>query len=230
MSKQSTPSVFPQALIERLSEEGLLAVLTIEDPDTAVPLSKALVEGGVRAMELAWRTPATMECLEKITAEVPEMIVGIGTILNKEQLHKARQNGAAFGVSPGYSRQLVSTAFELEFPYAPGVMTPSDIQEAVQQGCQLLKYFPAESAGGIKHLRTMNAPFAHLNLRYIILGGLTEDNADGYLKEPCVSVLGGSWIAPKELIEQRDWNTIRQRASRARQLWENMRGKTKIHA
>lgn len=174
-------------------------------------------------MELAYRTPATIQCLKLIRRAVPEMMVGIGTILNENQLKQAQQEDAAFAVSPGYSPGLVDCALEINFPYAPGVMTPSDIQQAVGQGCRYLKYFPAQTSGGIKHLQTMNAPFAHLGLRYIVLGGLTEDQAGKYLMEPCVSILGGSWIAPKQLIQNADWSAIQIKAESAKSLRKSPR-------
>lgn len=219
MTNPDSSSIFPQELIDRLTKEGILAVLTIEDPKSAAPLAEALVSGGIRAMELAYRTPATIQCLRNIRKAVPEMMVGIGTILNQRQLKEAQQEGAMFAVSPGYSPQLVEWAGVINFPYAPGVMTPSDIQQAVSQGCRYLKFFPAQTAGGIKHLNTMNAPFAHLGLRYIVLGGLTEANADEYIKDPSVSILGGSWIAPQELIKSADWNAIQRKAQGARDIW-----------
>lgn len=200
-----------------------MAVLTIDDTRTAAPLAKALVAGGVRAMELALRTPVAVECLRIIRAEVPDMLVGIGTILTGVQMREVSREGAAFGVSPGYSPELIDTALELEFPYAPGVMTPSEVQQAVNQGCPLLKYFPAETSGGTAHLAAMNAPFAHLGLRYIVLGGLTARNAAVYLQDPAVAVLGGSWIAPRPLIAAGDWSAIRANAEQARSLFDATR-------
>ncbi len=217
---------FPSELAGELSADGLLAVLTVERVEDAAPLARALVAGGVRVMELALRTPAAWDCLRAIRAEVPEMLAGLGTVLTSDQLREAREAGAAFGVSPGLSHGLLREAREMGFPYAPGVMTPGEVQAAVEHGCRFLKYFPAESAGGLSHLRSMNAPFAHLGLRYIVLGGLTETNASAYLADPSVAVLGGSWIAPAELIARRDWDTIQTRAERARALVDAVRGET----
>lgn len=212
------PTAFAAELEDTLCRDSLLAVLTIKNAEDAVPLAQALVDGGVRIMELAWRTSATLAALEAIRREVPEMLAGVGTLLRVEQLAAAQNAGAAFGVSPGLSVALLKGAAKLGFSYAPGVMTPSEIQVAVENGSSFLKYFPAESAGGRAHLKSMNAPFAHLGLRYIVLGGLNEDNAAGYLEEPCVSVLGGSWIAPPDLISRKDWKSISERAKRARAL------------
>ncbi len=199
-------------------DEKLLAVLTIDDPEDAVPVAEALLAGGVRAMELAWRTPGALAALERVVEAVPEMLAGVGTLLAPEQIHAARDAGAAFGVSPGLSVKLLDTARESGFPYAPGIMSPSDLHLAAEYGCTLLKFFPAESSGGLQHLRNINAPFKHLDFRYVVLGGLNETNMPSYLSEPSVSVIGGSWIASPDLIAAGNWEEIRCRAARARQI------------
>jgi len=217
-------SLFPHALETDIVEDGLLAVVTLDHTRHALPLAKALLGGGIRVMELAWRTPAALDCLHVLRSKIPEMRVGMGTLLNPEQLHQAQKADAVFGVSPGLTVELLEVAQALKFPYAPGVLTPSEVQLAVVHGCRLLKYFPAESGGGIAHLKSMNAPFAHLGLRYIVLGGLNESNAATYLNESCVGVLGGSWIAPVEMIRRENWEEIRSRAGRARELVDRAKG------
>lgn len=212
--------LFPERLLASLTAERLLAVFTVTDPDDAPPLARALVRGGIRVMELAWRTDATLEALRAIRSEVPEMLAGIGTLLTVDQMEAVQAAGAAFGVSPGLSTKLLRAARDLGFPYAPGVMTPSELQVALEYGCRTLKFFPAESGGGLKQLRAMNAPFAHLRPRYIVLGGLTEDNAAAYLDEPSVAALGGSWITGGGLIAARDWDGIERRARAARKAVE----------
>lgn len=217
-SKDTPSPLIPIAMEKRLCEERLLAVLTINDARHAVPLAEALIEGGISTIELAWRTPASLSALEQIAKRVPEMLLGAGTLLTPEQIYAARDAGAAFGVSPGLTTSLLDAAIESGFPYAPGIMTPSDIQVATEYGCRFLKYFPAESAGGTRHLKSIDAPFRHLNLKYIVLGGLGENNVDAYMKTPGVSVIGGSWIAAPELITAEDWGAIRERAKTAREL------------
>jgi len=210
------PAPFARSLADALTADGLLAVLTIEQVEDAVALARALVAGGVRAMELTLRTPTALDCLKAIRGEVPEMVAGVGTVLTVDQLRAAQEADATFAVSPGLDPALVRAAAELQFSYAPGVMTPSEVQVAVAHGCRFLKFFPAETAGGLAQLRSMNAPFAHLGLRYIVLGGLTEAHIGSYLAEPTVAVFGGSWIAPADLIRRREWATIEQRARQAR--------------
>ncbi len=217
-------SAFPPELADRLAVERIVAVITIEDPGQAVPLARALVAGGICAMELAWRTPATLESLAAIVREVPEMLAGVGTLLTAAQVRAAADAGADFGVSPGMSVTVVSAARSVGLPFAPGVQTPSDVHAAVEQGCRLLKFFPAESAGGLTHLRSLHAPFAHLALRYIALGGIDERKAEAYLTEPCISAIGGSWIAPAALVKQGAWEIITKNAAAARALTTRIQG------
>lgn len=216
---------FPDALAAELAADGLLAVLTLAQVEDAVPLARTLVEAGVTVVELALRTPAALECVRAIRAEVPAMTLGVGTVLTVGQLAAVQAEGAAFGVSPGLDVELIRAAAARGFPYAPGVMSPSEVQVAVAAGCRLLKYFPAESAGGLAHLRSMNAPFAHLGLRYIVLGGLNEGHVDPYLADPAVAVFGGSWIAPQELVVRRDWAEVGARARQARARVDAAKGR-----
>ena len=220
----SSNDLFPAQLLETLEAEAVLAVLTVDKAENAVPLAKALFEGGVRAMELAWRTDATLDALRLIRKEVPDMLAGIGTILTADQLKQVRDEGAAFAVSPGLSPKLLDAAGEIGLPYAPAVATPSEVQVAAEYGCKLLKFFPAEPMGGLKYLNSMNAPFAHLGLKYIALGGLNQDNAGTYLDSPAIAVLGGSWIAQPDLIQSGNWSEIKSRAEKIRALIDSKRG------
>lgn len=210
--------LFDSALADKMSAAGVVAVLIIDDANDAVPLARALWAGGIEVMELTLRTPAALDALRAIRREVPEMTAGIGTILTIDQLQAARQAGAAFGVSPGCNPRLLAAAREAGFSFGPGVATPSDIESALEHGCRLLKFFPAEQLGGLPYLRAMAAPYAHLGLRYIPLGGLTAANAAAYLQDPLIAAIGGSWIAPREAIKACDWPAIESNARAARQL------------
>ena len=212
--------LFDPALADKIAEAGIVAVLVIDDAGDAVPLTRALLEGGVGVMELTLRTPAALDALRHIRREVPEMVAGIGTILNVDQLHAAHEAGAAFGVSPGCNPRLLSAAREAAFSFGPGISTPTDIEIAVEHGCRLLKFFPAEQLGGLSYLRAMAAPYAHLGLRYIPLGGLTEANAGTYLNDPLIGAIGGSWIAPREAIKSNDCKTIAAKERAAQGLAE----------
>lgn len=206
----------------RLTAKGVVAVLMIDRVDDAVPVAEALLRGGVDAMELTLRTEAALPALELITESVPEMFAGIGTILKPDQVIQARDSGAAFGVSPGTNVEVIEAAHAAGLPFAPGIMTPSDIERALPFGCEILKFFPAGSSGGIKHLKNIAAPYAHLGLKYVPLGGVNEDNMTDYLKEDIIAAVGGSWIAHRDLIASGQWDQITSNASSAVQVYENL--------
>lgn len=209
-------SGFDQTLLSRIRKCGVIAVLVVDDARRAVRLARALVEGGVDVMELTLRTPAALECLRAVTAEVPGMIAGAGTILTTAQLADVQRAGAAFGVAPGTNRTIIRAAADCGLPFAPGVMTPSDIDAAVECGSRVLKFFPAEPSGGRAMLASIKAPFAHLGLQYIPLGGITSANCAEWLADPDVPAVGGSWLAPKSLIDAERWDDITTAAREAR--------------
>ena len=199
----------------RLTSKGIVAVLIIDKVDDAVPLAETLMEGGVDAMELTLRTEAALPSLEAIRNRVPEMLAGIGTILKPEQVFQAKDSGASFGVSPGTNISTIEAAKNADLPFAPGIMTPSDIEATLDYGCELLKFFPAGSSGGIKHLKNISAPYAHLGLKYIPLGGVNEENMNDYLREDIIAAVGGSWIASRENINSNNWKQIKANAESA---------------
>lgn len=207
---------------QRLRQAGVIAVLVLDDVESAVPVARALVEGGVDAMELTLRTPVALECLRRIRQEVPEMIAGVGTILSPAQVQQAVEAGAAFGVAPGMNPRTVAEAARLGLTFAPGVCTPTDVELALEAGCDLLKFFPAEPCGGLNYLRTIAAPFAHLGVKFIPLGGVDRANAETWLREPLVHAVGGSWLAPKTLLQQQDWAGIRAKARSAADLVKSL--------
>lgn len=219
-----THSLFPEPLFSRLQRTGVVAVLVVDDPGHAVPLARALLAGGVDCMELTLRTPAAMEALRRVRAGVPEMLAGVGTILTPQQVNDVAAAGGAFGVAPGTNPRVIAEAARLGLPFAPGVCTPSDIELALEAGCRLLKFFPAEPAGGLAYLRSAAAPYAHLGVRFVPLGGIELQNAERYLSEPLVHALGGSWLAPREMIQRQDWATITANARQAADLVARVRG------
>ncbi len=218
-----TPPVFAPAIAEKITTCGVVAVLVIDDARQAVPLARALLAGGVNAMELTLRTDAALDALRAIKAEVPEMLAGIGTILTPAQVADVVAAGAAFGVAPGTNRRVIETALAAGLSFAPGICSPSDIETALEYGCRLLKFFPAETAGGLKHLEAMAAPYQHLGLRYLPLGGLTVKNMTTYLATPLVPAVGGSWIAKRELIKAAAWDQITAQAREAREAIDQLR-------
>ena len=177
-------SQFPQEMLDRIERAGVIAVLVIDDAAHALPVAKALLEGGVDAIELTLRTPAAIESLKTVRRQVPQMLTGIGTAITTEQVERIVDAGAAFGVAPGLNRSVVQKAQALSLPFAPGIMTPSEIEAAVELGCRELKFFPAEPSGGIKLLTSMRAPYAHLGLRFVPLGGVNAANLADYIADP----------------------------------------------
>jgi len=216
-------SQFPPEILDRIERSGVIAVLVIDEIEHGPPLAEALLAGGVDAMELTLRTPAAIDALQAIRRDVPSMLAGIGTILTPDQVEQVVDAGATFGVAPGLNRRVVERAQALGLPFAPGVTTPSEIEAGVELGCRELKFFPAEPSGGVSYLKSTNAPYAHLGLRYIPLGGLNADNMSSYLAHPAVPAIGGSWIAPRKLIQEENWSAITQNAVEARRIIDDLR-------
>jgi 2-dehydro-3-deoxyphosphogluconate aldolase/(4S)-4-hydroxy-2-oxoglutarate aldolase len=208
---------FPVELETKLQKSRVVAVLVIDNVSDAVPLAKNLLDGGIDIMELTLRTPAALESLKEIKTHVPEMTAGIGTILTPEQVAQTVAAGAVFGVAPGFNPRIVAEAQKVGLPFAPGVCTASEIEGAVEMGCKILKFFPAETSGGMKMLNTLSAPFAHLGLKYIPLGGLSLENIETYLKNPSIIAVGGSWIAMREDIQNNRWDRIKANAMATRE-------------
>ncbi len=200
---------------ERIDKEKVIAVIILDQLKHAIPLAKALVSGGVTCIELTLRTQIALEAGRAIKKEVPEILLGYGTVLTIDQVKEAKDASGDFAVSPGCNPKIIREAIKQSLPFAPGIMTPTDIELAVQEGCKLLKYFPAETTGGMKHLTSMAAPYLHLGLKFIPLGGVNIHNARTYLESPLISAIGGSWIAKRDLINKEDWSAI---ASNAQQI------------
>jgi 2-dehydro-3-deoxyphosphogluconate aldolase/(4S)-4-hydroxy-2-oxoglutarate aldolase len=207
--------MFDAALTEKLTRSGVVAVLTVEDANDAVPIARALLAGGVSSIELTFRTPAAVEAIRRIRAEVPEILVGAGTVLNARDVGLALKAGAFFGVAPGCNPQTLEAAREQGLPFAPGIATPSDIERALENDCRILKFFPAQTSGGLSHLATMAAPYVHLGVKFIPLGGISEKLLADYLRSPLVACVGGSWLASTALIRAKDWASVQRNAAEA---------------
>ncbi len=217
-------TLFSNGLKKRITDSGIIAVLVIEDAGDAVPVARALLKGGVAAMELTLRTPAAVEALKRIRKDVPEMLAGVGTILNPGQVREVAAAGAELGVAPGYNPRVVDAAKAAGLPFAPGIATASELEWALEKGCRILKFFPAEPNGGINYLKSMNGPYGYMGLRYIPLGGLTEDNLRSWFEQPFIMAVGGSWIAKKDLIADCNWDEISRRAEKAASIFREVRG------
>lgn len=210
------PHFLDSELGHHLQKRKLIAVLMIDRVEDAVPVAESLLAGGVDIMELTLRTEAAIDALVAIREKVPGMTAGVGTILTKQQAELAYAAGAAFGVAPSINREVALHAMDLGMRFAPGVMTPTDIDQSVEIGCRLLKFFPAESSGGLTHLGNIAAPYLHFGLKFIPLGGIKLSNLLDYLRSDLIAAVGGSWLAPRDLIAARNWKQIEANAREAR--------------
>lgn len=216
--------LFKLELSRQISDCGIVAVLILDRVQDAVPVARSLVAGGVTVMELTLRTPVALDALKAVRAEVPEMIAGVGTILTPDQVEQARVSGAQFGLAPGVNPRVLVAARDASLSFAPGVATPSDIEVALEHGCRLLKFFPAEPCGGLPYLNSIVAPFLHLGIQFLPLGGLNPANLATYLANPNIAAIGGSWLAPRDLIKAGSWKEITKLALEAVTTIKAVRG------
>jgi 2-dehydro-3-deoxyphosphogluconate aldolase/(4S)-4-hydroxy-2-oxoglutarate aldolase len=211
-------------MIEKITQAGVVAVLVIDELAHAVPLANALMAGGVNTIELTLRTPIALDAARAIKQEVPGLSVGLGTVLTVAQVKAAADLGADFAVAPGCNPRILAAAQDHGLSFGPGVATASEIELAIEHGCRLLKFFPAETSGGIKHLKSMAGPYQYLGLSFIPLGGLNINNAASYLESPFTAAIGGSWIAKRPVIKAENWDQIMANAREARELVKRVRG------
>lgn len=189
----------------------LMPVIVLDDTKYAVPLAKALMAGGVKFLEVTLRTEAALDCIEILRNEMPDAIVGAGTIATPDDLENVKKAGAMFAISPGISPELCKKAKELALPFLPGVMTPSDVITGLQYGINGFKFYPAEAAGGVKMLKALGGPFA--DVWFCPTGGINSQNAAQYLAQSNVRIVGGSWVCPSDLIVNEDWQAIEKLAA-----------------
>jgi len=200
---------------ELMQVSPVIPVLVIDDVSRARALAEALVEGGLRVLEVTLRTPDALDAI-KAMSDVPNAIVGVGTALDGDDLKRAQDHGATFAVSPGYTHELGKTAQQINMPLLPGIMTPADIMRARDGGYNELKFFPASQAGGPQLLKAFSGPF--VDTVFCPTGGINVSNARDYLSIPSVLCVGGSWVAPAKLVASGDWSTITQLASECQSL------------
>lgn len=209
-----TDLTYPTRLTDRIDELVQLApvipVLTIKRIEDAVPLAQALVAGGLPVLEVTLRSPVALQAIEAIAEQVPEAEVGAGTVLNPGDFDRAVAAGSRFIVSPGITGELLDHACTSSVPLLPGIQTVSELMEGIQRGYQRFKFFPAEIAGGTGALKAIAGPFA--DVRFCPTGGIRAHTAADYLALPNVMCVGGTWLAPNDLVEQGDWDAIRELA------------------
>ncbi|MEJ6601841.1 MAG: bifunctional 4-hydroxy-2-oxoglutarate aldolase/2-dehydro-3-deoxy-phosphogluconate aldolase [Opitutaceae bacterium] len=211
-------NMFTASIMQRLEAAKVVAGFSIDRVEDAVPLAKALLAGGISVVELTLRTEAGMAAIKEISVGVPDMLLGVGTILTPDQARQVKVNGADFGVSPGLNRNVIEAAQQAGLPFAPGIATPSELEAAIECGCRFVKFFPAEAAGGIPYLKSISAPYAHLGVKFFPLGGLNANNMVNYLLEKNVPAIGGSWIVKPDLVAQKAWDQITARAAEVCQI------------
>ncbi|HVC00819.1 MAG TPA: bifunctional 4-hydroxy-2-oxoglutarate aldolase/2-dehydro-3-deoxy-phosphogluconate aldolase [Steroidobacteraceae bacterium] len=191
---------------EILGLAPVIPVLTVRDIEHAAPLARALAAGGLRVLEITLRTPVALEAIAAMRAAVPEAVIGAGTLTRPADFAAAGRAGAQFGVTPGLTPELAAAARGARFPLLPGVMTPTELIAARSAGFEILKLFPAREAGGIGMLRALAGPFP--DMAFCPTGGITRATATDYLAQPNVLCVGGSWLAPPELLAAGDWTGI----------------------
>ena len=202
--------------LELASHGPVIPVIVIDRLDDAVPLARALVEGGVKVLEVTLRTPVALRAIEAMAREVPGAIVGAGTIRSAADARAARQAGAVFGVSPGYTAEVGAACREVGLPLLPGVATSSEVMAAQADGLSFLKFFPATAASGIPMLKALAGPFP--DVAFCPTGGITLQTAPEFLGLPNVKVCGGSWLTPADAVNSRDWGRITRLAAEAAAL------------
>lgn len=211
--------------LDRIRNSGIVPVIKLDSADNAVPLGKALVEGGIPVAEVTFRTAAAAESITRLVAEVPELLVGAGTLTTPAQVDQAVSAGAAFAVTPGFSPAVVDRCLERGLPVTPGVNGPAGVEQGLSRGLKVLKFFPAEVSGGVAMLDALAGPYADVS--FIPTGGIDAANVGAYARRPNVWAIGGSWMVKPDLIAAHDWKTI---VALCREAQRALHGFTIAHA
>jgi 2-dehydro-3-deoxyphosphogluconate aldolase/(4S)-4-hydroxy-2-oxoglutarate aldolase len=202
-------------MFDEISRHAVVPVIALDDAAAALPLADALIAGGLPVAEITFRTAAARDTIAAIATHRPELLVGAGTVLDEAQVDAARDAGARFALSPGIDEPVLVHARRRGLPFAPGIMTPTDIQRALRHGCAMVKFFPAVAAGGPAMLRAIAAPYAHTGLGFNPTGGVTPENLGDWLAIPEVRAVGGTWIATRADIAAGRWERIADNARAA---------------
>ncbi|KAA3665289.1 MAG: bifunctional 4-hydroxy-2-oxoglutarate aldolase/2-dehydro-3-deoxy-phosphogluconate aldolase [Chloroflexi bacterium] len=200
-------------IVQMLGEIGIIPVVAIDDAETAVSLGQALLDGGLPCAEITFRTAAAADAIKKMSAAHPDILVGAGTVLTVAQAEQAVESGAKFIVTPGFDTKVVNWCLANDIPITPGVMTPTDINQAIAKGLQILKFFPAEVAGGAKALKAIGGPY--VGIKFVPTGGISVDNLAEYLQLPMVHACGGSFMVKKQMIADGEFDKIKELAETA---------------
>ena len=204
-----------------IENSGIIPVVVLDDAAKAVPLAKALLAGGINICEITFRTAAAEESIRQIALNVPEMIVGAGTVLTKEQLKAATDAGAKFIVSPGSDLEVIRYAKELGVYMLPGAVTPTEVMQLIKEDIEVIKFFPAENYGGLKTIKALSAPFH--NIKFVPTGGVSLSNLTTYLEFDKIAAVGGSWLCTKDLITNDKWDEITKLSKEAMDIFKSVR-------
>ena len=211
-------------MIETLKSAGIIPVIVIDKVEQAVPLANALVKGGLPVLEVTFRTACAAEAIAKIKAEVSGATLIAGTVLTMKQLVAAKAAGAEACVAPGFDPMIVKAANEMGMPFCPGVATASELSQALSLGCRMVKFFPAESAGGVKYIKDLLGAFRWTGVKIMPTGGVKTSNVADYLAVPEIICCGGTWVAPKDALAAGDYAKIETLAKEAAELVRKIRG------
>ena len=198
-----------------IAQTRVIPVITVDDARDAVPLCRALAKGGLRVAEITFRTAAAKEALTLVARELPEVLLGAGTVTTAEEAQAAAEAGARFALAPGCNPKVIAAARAAGMQFFPGICTPSDIEMALEAGCTTLKFFPAEAAGGRLMLEAISTPYKHRGVRFIPTGGITANNLAPWLAVAGVMACAGTWMAPQSRILAKDWAEITTLATEA---------------
>ena len=210
-------------MIETLGKAGIIPVIVIEKEEQAVPLAKALVKGGLPVLEVTFRTKAAAAAIAAIRREVPEAVVGAGTLLTPQMVKDAKVAGAVFGVAPGFDPVVMAVAKAEGLPMCPGIATASELSQALTAGCEMVKFFPTEAAGGVKMIKNLLGAFRFTGVRFMPTGGVNLSNVADYLAVPEIVCCGGTWIVPKDALAAGNWAAIEKLAAEAAEVVRRMR-------
>jgi 2-dehydro-3-deoxyphosphogluconate aldolase / (4S)-4-hydroxy-2-oxoglutarate aldolase len=199
-----------QEMLARIVAKRIVPVIVLDHEEQAEPLAETLLKAGLDIMEITFRTAAAEASIRRIARRFPEILLGAGTVLGTDQLKRAADAGASYALAPGLNETIVSAADKAGILMFPGVMTPSEVEKALSLNCRILKFFPAEAAGGVTMLKALEGPYSHTGVKFLPTGGIGLNNMRSYLERPSVAAIGGSWIVEKKMIAAKEWGTIEQ--------------------
>ena len=223
MSRNLSEEGVHVSIVETLGKAGIIPVIVIEKEEQAVPLAKALVKGGLPVLEVTFRTKAAAGAIAAIRCEVPEAVVGAGTLLTPQMVKDAKAAGAVFGVAPGFNPVVMAAAKAEGLPMCPGIATASELSQALTAGCTMVKFFPAEAAGGVKMIKNLLGAFRFTGVKFMPTGGVNLTNVADYLAVPEIVCCGGTWIVPKDALAAGNWAAIEKLAAEAAEVVRRMR-------